>query len=895
MSTNDASLWQDIDKLLDEALDLPAQRRQAHVRARAADRPELMQRVLQLLDAGDAADDFLETGPLGESDRRGPPLSRGELPRLSGQVGPWEIIELLGRGGMGEVYKARRNDGVYDQVVALKLLRVDQAEQLARFESERQILAGLDHPGLARLIDGGMTSDDRPYMAMEYVEGQTLSQWMQQDQPDLHQRLQLFLALCPAVSHAHKALVVHRDIKPDNILVDAQGQPRLLDFGIAKLTSGPLDATQTQALATPNYAAPEQLNGEAITTITDVYGLGATLYFLLCGQPPVDLQGMSLPRMLDSIYHADPVPPSERVDSTHRSALRGDLDAICGKALQRDPAQRYDSVAALADDLRRYQTHEPVQAHAPGWWYQCRKLLRRHALASAAVIAVSLSLLAGIAATGWQARQATQERDLARRDAARLSTMRGAMLQLFRSAASELDTNQLTARDLFSKSAAHIESDFGDDPATAASLMQMLGELQLFTEDYAAARELLQRAHQLPADAIPAEVLADIRIDLAHIAYRDGDYPQAQQLYQQAQAIWQQDPAHYPAERIWGATLASQLARAEGHTDQAVGYMQTAADQARQHWGLAHQETGIVLINLAVALYYDNRLAEALQACADAWEVWQAIDRADSPDALNLLANWGLFALRHGRPYEGEKRLAAALDLRTQLYGASAAQATLMKNLGIAHRINGLKNAGMRLLEQGEWMARKYAGAGGRLHTSAVYALSRALIRDGQAEEARQHLNESLHQEKEKPFSWRYLNQALLASLQPDDAQLVQARSGFSSALLGLESIGPSALSQLADAQALKAGWLVARNQPQQALPWLNNAIRSKITARRAGHYEVLAMQYRKAALLRELGDEQAARRLEHATQRTALTELGPQHPLSEIPISSSVTESAGG
>ncbi|MGJ8668445.1 MAG: protein kinase domain-containing protein [Oceanococcus sp.] len=884
MSMNDAALWQEIDALLDEALDLPPQKREAHVRQRAGGNADLAQRVLQLLQASDESNEFLETGPLGEDDKRGPPLSRDEPPQLQGQIGPWEILALLGRGGMGEVYKARRNDGVYQQVVALKLLRVDLPEQLQRFESERQILANLNHPGLARLIDGGLSADGRPYMAMEFVQGRTLGQWLQQEQPSLQLRLHLVLELCQAINYAHQQLIVHRDIKPDNIMVDDNGQPRLLDFGIAKINPGQFNQEHTEALATPNYAAPEQLNGQTITTATDVYGLGASLYFSLCGQPPIQLQGLSLPQVLDTICHQEPTPPSRRVSSTDSVDLSGDLDAICSKALARDPQQRYESIAAFAADIQRHLNHQPIAARPPNWLYRSRKWIRRHAVVSGALLAVAASLIAGLGLATWQAHQATQQRDLARREAARLSTMRGAMLQLFRSAANELDTSRLSARDLFSQSTKHIERDFGDDPATAAGLMQMLGELQLFTEDYAAARELLQRAYQLAPSDMPEDILANIRIDLAHLAYREGDYAQAKALYQQADEVWQKQPERYPTERIWGATLASQLARAEGHTDQAVAYLQRAAVDARQHWGAEHQETGVVLINLAVALYYDNRVPDALDACADAWAVWQAIGRDNSPDALNLLANWGLFALRYGRAWEGEKRLSAALELRTQLYGASAAQATLMKNLGVAHRLNGRRNAGMRLLEQGEWMASKYAGAGGRLHASAVYALSRALIDEGLSDEAKTMLKESLQHADDKPFSWRYLNQAVLASLMQQDTERLEAETRFSATLLGLASIGRSALSQLADAQALKAHWLQGRGQTQDALNWLNKAIASKTQARRQGHFEVIRMNDQKVAMLQALGQTKAADTLAQVNRQNALQELGDQHPLSQGP-----------
>ncbi len=874
MNTQDAALWREIEDLFDHAAELPDAQRRAYVERMTVGRETLRTRVLQLLQAEQNAGEFLQSGP-----------SVGAAPapaaaRPDETIGPWKIHSLLGRGGMGEVYRAERADGLYRQTVALKLLQLDQPELAVRFEGERQILAQMNHPNIARLIDGGVSDDGRPYMAMEYVQGRNLGAYLHETDLDLRLRLQLFVKICAAVAYAHGHLVVHRDIKPDNILIDHSGEPKLLDFGIAKLTAEGMSAEHTQVLATPNFAAPEQLCGGAITTATDVYGLGATLYFLLCEQPPLTLNGISLPQMLDRLAHAPPVAPSRRVEALRASSIRGDLDAICAKAMAKAPSQRYATATELADDIARHQRHEAVQARPPSLGYRLGRALWRHKLAYAAAIAVTLSLLLGLATTSYQAHIAGIERDNAKRDAARLSSLRSSILRLFRTAASELDSDQLTARALFSQSAQNIERDFGNNPATAAALMQMLGEMQLVTEDYAAARVLLERAHDLQQQGIDDEILAAIRIDLAHLAYRDGDYPRARALYEQASRIWQQRPERFVAERIAGLTLASQLARAEGSPDQAVALLRQAASAARVYWGEAHEETGIVLINLAAALYYANDLPAALAGCAEAWAVWQAIDRTHSPDALNLLANWGLFALRHGDPIAGEKRLAEALELRSRLYGASAAQATLMKNLGVAHRLNGRNNAGMRLLEQAEWMARKYAGPGGRLHTSAVYALARALIEDGLLSEARARLELSLSTGEEKRIPWRYLNQALLASLMTEPAGRDPAQQLFEQSIQGLRELGAGSRTLLADAQRLQARWLARHGEPATALGILQQSLTNKLATRRAGHYEVLRLQQDQALLLQQLGQTVSAQQLIQATRRQAITELGAEHPL---------------
>ncbi len=872
MDGNDGTRWRAIEDLLDEALDLPAARREAFVRNRAGADPQLAQRVLQLLAAEQAAGEFMETGPCAAAPEAHEPTV------LSGQIGPWKIEALLGRGGMGEVYRASRADGQFEQRVALKLLHPHRNAQAQRLQSERQILANLNHPHIARLIDGGMTADQRPYMAMELIEGRDLKTHLSVTKPSLEARLELFRKLCDAVSYAHGNLIVHRDIKPENILIDEHGEPRLLDFGIAKLfmADEALEQNQTQALATPNFAAPEQFGGGAITTRTDVYGLGATLYFLLCGKPPLDLSGASLPQLLDRLQHAEPPPASTQTPDVK---VHPDLDAICAKAMHKDPAQRYASVERLAADLDRHQCHQPILARPPSLSYRLGRFLLRHRLAATALSAIALSLSLGLAATAWQAQAAATQRDQARRDAARLSAMQAATLRLFKSAASEAGEASESARALFVRAAAHIETEFHTDPVTAGGLMHMLGQLLLETEDYAQARELLERARSRLNPDTQAQELASIQLDLAHIAYRDGDLDQARRLHAQAGAIWQRDPAQYRSEQIWGATLASQIARADGDPARAVTILREAVASARTHWGANHQETGIVMINLAAAHYYNNDLPAALASCAAAWSVWQANGQTRSPDALNLLANWGLFALRQGDLQEGEKRLAEALELRTELYGASAAQATLMKNLGLAHRLNGRRNAGMRLLEQAEWMAREYAGAGGRLHASAAYALARALIEDGASQEAGVLLADALAAGTNKSHKWQPLNQILAASLDLDSpAQAVEAR--LTAGLASLRAQGKSALSEYADGLALYAEWLQHPQRLPAALRAIEEALERKRQARHPAHFEVLLMQATKADLLARSGARSAARELWQRSLNLADRTVGPGHPI---------------
>jgi tetratricopeptide (TPR) repeat protein len=343
-----------------------------------------------------------------------------DTPSRAGQrLGAWQLDRLLGTGGMGEVWLAQRIDGAFQGEAAVKLLKrgMDSDAVLARFAMEQQALARLVHPHIARLLDAGRSPDGLPYFVMEHVHGRQLDQAAAL--LPLRGRLALFLQLADAVAHAHRHLLVHRDLKPGNVLVDAQGevpQVKLLDFGIAKaLQAGGAEATATALAAyTPRYASPEQVGGEPISTATDIYSLGVILYELLTGQPPYALGDTSAAAAARAVLEEEPRRPSAVAGSRElRRQLAGDLDNIVLKALEKAPERRYASVDALAADLRAHLGGHPVSAHAPGRAYVLGKLVRRHRGASAGVLASVLLLAGGVAATLWQAQQARAARDVA--------------------------------------------------------------------------------------------------------------------------------------------------------------------------------------------------------------------------------------------------------------------------------------------------------------------------------------------------------------------------------------------------------------------------------------------------------------------------------------------------
>ena len=380
----DPERWRRVEGLLDAALDLPAGERESFLRRECADVPELIEEVTAILRAGERPGSVLDTSV----QRLAAPMLPDVVPHSVApeRVGPYRIERLIGEGGMGSVYLARRDDGEFDQRVAVKLVRRGlhlDSRIVRRFREERQILATLTHPGIARLLDGGLTEDGLPFFAMEFVEGVPIDRYCDARGSTVDERLELFARVCDAVAHAHGKQVVHRDIKPSNILVTDAGEPRLLDFGIAKLldpTDGSVELTRlSERLLTPEYASPEQIRGERVVIASDVYCLGVLLYELLTGQRPFARLRRASHDLERAILEEDPTRPSEvvRHDERHRR-LKGDLDAIILTAVSKEPARRYASAAELGADVRRYLAGESVTARPAGSVYRIRRWTHRH-------------------------------------------------------------------------------------------------------------------------------------------------------------------------------------------------------------------------------------------------------------------------------------------------------------------------------------------------------------------------------------------------------------------------------------------------------------------------------------------------------------------------------------
>jgi serine/threonine-protein kinase len=508
--------WRQLEDLFDRALSLEPAAREKFLADVARSDPAVHIELAALLRAHESAGGFLSGAA---------PEPRGIDSTDTGSLAPetrlgaWRIVRFLSHGGMGEVYEAARADGQYEQRAALKLTRREAVKLLERFSAERQMLARLDHPGIARLLDGGVADDGRPFAVMEFVEGRTIVEWCAYRKLPLRERLKLFLQVCDAVAHAHGHLIVHRDLKPSNVLVDSAGRVRLLDFGIAKpldaVWPGGAAATETAALMTPDYAAPEQLAGEPITTATDVYGLGMLLFEILTGRRPWQHDGRPIAKVVHDLLDT-PAPRASDIARANGDApipareLGGDLDAIAAKCLRRESVARYQTVNELRRDVSSALDGAPVAARGDARSYLVGKFVRRHRWAVAAAFAFVALLAAGIAATSWQARRATLE-------AKRAERARDFLIGVFKGSdpriAQDKPRGQVTARELLDASVARIDQEFASDPSTlielhgvATQIYRELDEKQRYEEmqrrHLALAREHYGEAHPIVLSAL---------------------------------------------------------------------------------------------------------------------------------------------------------------------------------------------------------------------------------------------------------------------------------------------------------------------------------------------------------------------------------------------------------
>ncbi len=621
-----ATTWGTLSKLLDEALDLEPPARAVWFAQLSATQPALAPSVRKLLEAhasSETADVLARLPTLGSGTAR----TRISALAAGDRIGPYRLKRELGTGGMADVWLAERADGAFTREVALKLPLINRLRRdlALRFARERDILARLEHPYIARLYDAGVTDDGLPYLAMEYVDGQPIAQYCDQHQLGIETRLELFRQVLDAVQFAHANLIIHRDLKPTNILVTADAQVRLLDFGIAKLLADDDTARETQLTQlsgralTPDYASPEQIKGEPLTIATDIYSLGVVLYELLAGSRPYKLKMQSAAQLEQAIITIEPqrlsgciTAQTAHARSTSQQrllrALAGDLDTIALKALRKSPAERFPTIAAFAEDLQRHIDGRPVHARPASWSYRTRKFVARNKLAVAATGVVATTLVVATIVSLRQAQVAIEQTTMAQREAKRAQAVQRFLLDLFKTntdaQADPVRARETTARELLDIGAARVTQQLKDVPEVQDEVLSTLSDMYraVGLDDKVAEmeRQRVETRRQMfgPRDPRVAEAL----IDLARSLQSTSGRQQIPSLLAEAKSIIDSRPDTPEYVR---STLLVEMARLE---------MYTAVTQMRQY---AHEAAR--LIQLPNARRDELATAWRLEARANYW------------------------------------------------------------------------------------------------------------------------------------------------------------------------------------------------------------------------------------------------------------------------------------
>src|SRR5216684_5823840 len=694
--------WQKIERLCYSALNEDKSARAAFLE-RACGGDEALRRAVGLLLAQHEKDDgFLEV-PAMEVAARGLARDQQDTSGLASasaptetaadlasvekiSFGPYRLLQRLGEGGMGEVWLAEQSKPVQRRV-ALKLIKagMDTREVVARFESERQALALMNHPAIAKVFDAGSTPEGRPYFVMEYVAGIPITAYCDKHRMTTRQRMELFMQVCEGVQHAHQKAIIHRDLKPSNILVsevDGKPMPRIIDFGLAKATSQRLtdESMYTRVgaiLGTLEYMSPEQADsaGEDIDTRTDVYSLGVVLYQLLVGALPLDLKKLAYDEMLRLLRDKDVPKPSSRIlaqdgDSAITAKnrgtdapsltrqLRGDPDAVVLKALEKDRKRRYGSPSELAADLGRYLRNEPVSAHTPSAAYRTRKYIRRHRLGVAVAMGLIAMLAAFAVAQRVQLQRTRLERDRANRERDRATRITDFMTGMFKvSDPSEQRGNSVTAREILDKASKNIETGMAKDPDAQAQMMQVMGTVYDSLGLFSRAKDLEQQSLDIRRRVLGPEHPDTLNSmsDLADALNHDGHYAEAVKLNRETLEIRRHVLGPENPDTLNSMDNLGDALWADGHYAEAEKVDRETLDLRRRVLGPEHPDTINSMNNLEVCLIYLGRYPEAEKLGRETLDLRRRVLGPEHPQTLNSMSNLAGVLSAERRLPESEK------------------------------------------------------------------------------------------------------------------------------------------------------------------------------------------------------------------------------------------------
>jgi eukaryotic-like serine/threonine-protein kinase len=679
-------LWHRVEDLYHRVLELDESRRAEFIEQSCRDDEVLRREVESLLAHEKAAEHFIESPALevmGKLVANEPGITEGA------RIGAYRIVREVGHGGMAVVYLGERDDQNFRKRVAIKMVKpgIGTEQVLQRFRNERQTLAALDHSNIVKLLDGGSTESGLPYLVMEYVEGLPIDRYCDLNKLSIAGRLRLFRDVCSAVQYAHQNLVIHRDLKPGNILITKEGLPRLLDFGIAKLLNPecletPLVTRMDWRAMTPEYASPEQVLGDPVNSATDIYSLGVLLYEILTGHRPYQVAGSSRREIERLVCENEPPRPSTQVSTDREqlkaiaemrvaepkqlvSLLRGDLDWITMKAIEKDPGRRYATASELSADIGRYLSHEPVLARPASAAYRARKYVRRHPV-GVTVAAGLVLLLAGFTGMqSFQLRRTTRERDRANR----VTEFMEGMFKV--SDPSAARGNTITAREILDKASKDIDTGLAQDPELRAQMMYVMGNVYRELGLFPRAQLLYGRSADIRRRVLGPENLETLRSmdDLGWILNQEGRAAEAEKLQRETSAT---------RRRVFGvqnldtlksmSNLAWTLDR-EGHYAEAEKLEREVLDNERRVLKTDNRETTAAMNNLAATLGHEGHLAEAEKLKRETLNIRRRILGPEHRETLTAMNNLAYSLQQEGHYAEAEKLQRETLNLQRRVLG----------------------------------------------------------------------------------------------------------------------------------------------------------------------------------------------------------------------------------
>jgi serine/threonine protein kinase/tetratricopeptide (TPR) repeat protein len=822
------------------------------------------------------------------------------------QIGPYRILSEIGQGGMGVVYEAEQEKPVHRRV-ALKLIKwgMDTKAVIARFESERQALALMNHPNIASVYDAGATNEGRPYFAMELVHGEPITEYCDKNRLTIKERLGLFIQVCEGVQHAHQKGIIHRDIKPSNILITIQDDkpvPKIIDFGVAKATSQRLTERTVytelgQLIGTPEYMSPEQaeMTGIDIDTRTDVYSLGVVLYELLVGAQPFDakeLRQASFDDMRRKIREEEPSKPSTRLShlgepsttaaKNRRAELRslerdlqGDLDWITMKALEKDRTRRYGSPSDLSADIERHIRHEPVLASPPSTVYRATKFIRRHTVGVAAVAAIALLLVALLVGMTVQAARIALERDRANREAEAANQVSDFLVNLFEvSDPGEARGNRVTAREILDRGAEKVSQELEAQPLVQAQLMDTIGQVYGKLGLYGQAEPLTRTALDIRRDVLGDEHVdvAESLVHLGGLLRLRGDYGEAKPLFEMSLDILEE--VHGPDHPDVAAPLHNlgNLLMYQGNYDEATPVLERALEIREKTHGSAHADVASTLNSLGALHYFMGERDRAGSYFERVLAVRETLLGQDHPDLASTLNNLGLVKRETGDYDEAEVLLKRAISIQERVLGPEHADlAAALNNLGYVNQSKGDLAAAKSCYERAIRIQEKAHGPDHPELARFLQQLSGVLLEEGNYAKAWTLMEQALDIRErvlgpDHPDTSHSLEG--LARLHLYEGRYEKAEALFRRAVTIVEkAIGPNSVDMAGSLDGL--GEVCSRQgRLAEAEDYFKRSLAIREEALEPDHPLVAETLKSYAALLHEMDRSQEARALEARAER---------------------------